>query len=1404
MKATGRDAKVVVLVVALALVLLVPSTASAAFTRPFLREISGTCPFPGPCAPGEAIPIGGGLTTDAEDNLWVGAETPGHPGKPPFAFGQFAPAYFPGENAFFQTLEFEDPEANVTQLKSIAINRSTGHFYLTGNGYYNIKEPGTVYRGGFLEEFDRAGTFIKQLGSFESPVTIAVDNSAEPTAGSVYVAHGNDPSTPYGDGKPQGIQKFSSALAEVPFSATAPYIEGSEIIGTPPAAAGGCEGLGEHNLLTGPEALAVDSQGDIYVMENNCTFADPHSLPTTHHVVLEYRPGGEFIRRIGGAETPGLGESHEYGGFGGTLNGIAVDPVSNHLLVSLSQRDTSNKVVFGAVDEFDSSGHYLNQITKTVEGASLHDPSQMTADSHGDLYVVDQSGSGLVDVYGPGTFLPSLRLAAPSERTPTTAVLNGSVDPDGRGLTDCRFEWVSEAAFQTSGFANLSSGGEGACIPAAASVPATNEYTPVHSEATGLSAGVTYRYRLLATTDEAALGGPAASGNAVFTAPGKPRIESTTADNLSSTFVDLRAQIAPLGADTGYRFEYVTQRQYERNGFFEPLSTPEVDVGSGGSAGDAVIPVLQHVGGLVPATAYRFRVLATNSVGQAEGSEVTFDTLPSAVPGLPDSRAYELLTPPAKGGASDMFGHGFRGLGDEGETRDVGVSSESGDAFLLETEAAFGSFPGSFGDAYVFSRGSQVLGPAHVQWTYASLTEPALGGVQNVGYETLTAHNVFFDPSGFSRVAFMDEVGSRQSESGQRWTNVVGSPGGPYTVLHADQPNFTEVGFEQTAVVGASRDVSHVVVQSRDKNLCAGAATLDVGSHLLCEYSEGEPMLVNVNSKGALLNRCGAVLGQDGIAEGGAHGAVSADGSDVIFTAPDPEATNDGPTCWNGALLNTPQLYMRSGEETLHLSAPEPTVKEGGKAPVQRPAAYLGASADGSRVFFLSEGWLTADHPEEAEPEKGRDPELYEWRSAGTVSSGVSCSESAPGYNSVSHGCLTRISVPQPAGGEAHVFDVKAIAAGGSVLYFSAFAALVPGAEPLQPSSQGPVNLYRYDALGGQTTFVATPLAGEALTGFFNMGWVGVAFNGATSLVAPTPAASFYATPDGRYLLFATTRELTGYRTLSSTCPTFPITQGKGNKHCQELYRYDAQAPLSSGQPGIPDNPVCVSCNPSGASPVSHARFTRSAQSFSNNAGSLRALSDDGSYAFFDTADALVPQDTNGTLDTYEWQAQGVSGCVRLQGCVRLLSSGSDAHPSFYLGSSADGSNVFFGTHASLVPADKDINGDLYDARVCTASDPCIQPAAGGTALCEGDACQNPSPAPIDATPGSLTFSGAGNLVSQPAPAVGPKGRTAARIRAEKRAKALKACKREPKRKRAACETRARKKYAPAKKKGKR
>ena len=71
--------------------------------------------------------------------------------------------------------------------------------------------------------------------------------------------------------------------------------------------------------------------------------------------------------------------------------------------------------------------------------------------------------------------------------------------------------------------------------------------------------------------------------------------------------------------------------------------------------------------------------------------------------------------------------------------------------------------------------------------------------------------------------------------------------------------------------------------------------------------------------------------------------------------------------------------------------------------------------------------------------------------------------------------------------------------------------------------------------------------------------------------------------------------------------------------------------------PGVPDNPVCVSCDRSGALPRVQRVSSRPPAASGERPRALRSARcpTTASYVFFDSADPLVPQATNHTLDVY-------------------------------------------------------------------------------------------------------------------------------------------------------------------------
>lgn len=290
----------------------------------------------------------------------------------------------------------------------------------------------------------------------------------------------------------------------------------------------------------------------------------------------------------------------------------------------------------------------------------------------------------------------------------------------------------------------------------------------------------------------------------------------------------------------------------------------------------------------------------------------------------------------------------------------------------------------------------------------------------------------------------------------------------------------------------------------------------------------------------------------------------------------------------------------------------------------------------------------------------------------------------------------------------------------GHRLYFIAVGQLVSGAPALRENG-----IYHWqDATGppgGTLSFVGPISAGDTDSNVNVIAWN---LNARVSRV----------TPDGRHLLF----EVTDGNGLASnydhgSCPTGNPNL-VSNGLCSELYVYSAD----SSSPLSPDV-VCASCNPSNAPATANAlvnvRVGAGATQLSWHLN--RALSADGRFVFFSTAEALVLEDANSTSDVYEYDVASRT--------VHLVTSGRDVSDSFFLDASADGRDVFFLTRERLVGWDTDQAYDLYDARIGGGvPEPPPPPKA-----CAQDACQGTVPAPPgEANFGSSAFEGQGNASS--------------------------------------------------------
>lgn len=437
---------------------------------------------------------------------------------------------------------------------------------------------------------------------------------------------------------------------------------------------------------------------------------------------------------------------------------------------------------------------------------------------------------------------------------------------------------------------------------------------------------------------------------------------------------------------------------------------------------------------------------------------------------------------------------------------------------------------------------------------------------------------------------------------------------------------------------------------------------------------------------------------------------ISPGATHVIFTSgglefPAIELEEEAPSSGTAA------IYDRSPGGPTHVVSLLP----GDETP-SAPAVYEGVSADGRvAAFKLTEEGVTRLYL------RIDNTETVEVTSGSVIFGGLSEDGSRLYY--LKNGNIfafdtagARNTIAVGAGGESTLVNVSA---DGSHAYFSSPQQL-DGVE----GEAGKDNLYVWD--GDSIQFIATlahlDVIGETGASGDQRGglglWVSHVLSPAKNQYAGRASDPSRTSPDGRFLVFESHANLTGY-------------DPDGHS---EIYRYDA----------VSGALLCLSCNPTLAPPDGDAKLTLlgSEDEFSplGATSHMANVTSDGRMAFFSSPDALVPRDANGVNDVYEWEANGVGGCVRADGCLRLISSGHSPTASYLYATTPSGSDVFFTTSDLLVRADHDGTPSIYDARI-----------EGGFAetqidACGGDACRTPASSPPGiTTAASVNFSGPGN-----------------------------------------------------------
>jgi hypothetical protein len=369
----------------------------------------------------------------------------------------------------------------------------------------------------------------------------------------------------------------------------------------------------------------------------------------------------------------------------------------------------------------------------------------------------------------------------------------------------------------------------------------------------------------------------------------------------------------------------------------------------------------------------------------------------------------------------------------------------------------------------------------------------------------------------------------------------------------------------------------------------------------------------------------------------------------------------------DGAPSGNQAIYDRTPDGVVHVVSLKPgdTPLEAGES-----AVYQGASLDGKGVAFTVGNTLYLRY---------QNDETYE---IGNVDfAGV-----AEGGNRiffVEGGRLWRFDALT---GERTSFSDGTVtpvivSPDGSTAYFTSTAILSSEANPNGAvAGAGQQNLYV--SREGEVRFVGT-VTERDVKGRFNgtrqVDGIGLwmTANGQPEGVGRLGIDPARSTPNGDVLLFQSRAPLDGY---------------DPDDHAQ-IYRYDAMG----------ETLHCLSCNPTEAAATSDATLqseNREGFALFLPHAWLRNLRPDGRRAIFQSSEPLVPGDTDGRQDVYEWEAEGVGSCLTPDGCISLISSGHSARNEYLWAVSESGDDVFFITSDLLLPADQDETPSIYDARV--------------------------------------------------------------------------------------------------------
>jgi hypothetical protein len=717
-----------------------------------------------------------------------------------------------------------------------------------------------------------------------------------------------------------------------------------------------------------------------------------------------------------------------------------------HIECTPECKDANGNVIAGTV-EAEEGSKAISIDAKRLDPNTHYEAKLIAADTLGTVETPIQT-------FNTPLIKPTVKAALGASDGKGGYTIQGTVNPNGSKVTDCKFEWGPNSADYAFS------------VPCSPMPVGRNEVQQISIVATEGQFRLSYRGQ---TTLDIAAGAAAAvveselealtSIGPNLTVTGGPNPGpspyliafdgSLGEKNLSQIQAD-GIGLGGLGSETGLSF------------------STKVDGG-----GSIFTTVEAHLTGLNPGVAYHFNLLATNGAGEAESGDQEFTPTLAAAKScpeneqerkennslaLPECRAYEMVTPPSKEGYyaifSDYSDSGFDRVHYVTGAGNIAKSGQSG-----------------LSNDYVTARTA-------TGWE----TIPNLNGPSGSLYEAPSEFQLITRTSAYSEdlLSTIWAIPRRVGPPGEN--TYLRNPDGTFTLI-GDQLGTPSKGLAlSNFLMGASADLSHLVFtpvslgSGNDRETPWGPGVYEyVGT------GNSAPRRIDLDNFNLPASSCGKMNNDIPVGTALGH-AISADGSTIVFTArgtlnaaPDTCVVGDPPA---------DELWARvNGTVSFDVSASQcnrPLGDLHGACNAPSKPTFVALTPDGSRVFFTTTQQLVDDDIDQTNDLYACDIPTGDPAPIGEANSCASLREVS--------GASTGAEVDPPIYSSQGFFQsspgVLSTSEDGSSAYFIAKGVLADNKGALEEQAiAGDHNLYvwRQDAShpDGQTSFVGRLLSND-------------------------------------------------------------------------------------------------------------------------------------------------------------------------------------------------------------------------------------------------------------------------------------------------------------------------------------